>query len=191
MKLTIPSTTVKAHFLRTMAINTIYKDPRNSQLYQIQEKKFGNSYVKSSIPYFGSADVEYLQLEDIPQKCLKQENPVRGNIMTTMKQRISQLELLNGQLFTKDIRVGYDKIKQLLNGDKYFENDTDLFALDSGVIFHLRRKDTADDYGIQDYVKQVWNDSSMLGKVLERQHRFQTKLLNALNNAETTQTVAE
>jgi hypothetical protein len=90
MKLTIPSTTVKSHFLRTLAINTIYKDPRNSQLYQIQEKKLGNSYVKSAIPYFGTDD--YIQLEDIPDKCLKQENTVRGKIMTTMKQRISQLE---------------------------------------------------------------------------------------------------
>ena len=111
--------------------------------------------------------------------------------MTTMKHRISQLELLNSQLFSKDIRVGYDKIKQLLNGDKRYENDCDLFVLDSGVIFHLRRKDIYNEYGIQDYVKQVWKDSSMLGKMLERQHRIQTKLLSALNNAETTQAVAD
>jgi hypothetical protein len=39
MTLTVPSTTVKAHFLKTLPLSTVYKDPRNNHIYEVQEKQ--------------------------------------------------------------------------------------------------------------------------------------------------------
>ena len=53
MKLTIPSTTIKAKFLKTLPINTIYQDSRNEYAYQVVGKECGGSLTKMAVPYIG------------------------------------------------------------------------------------------------------------------------------------------
>ena len=94
MKLTVPSTTVKCRFLKTLAIGTIYKDPRNNYVYEVQERKAGSCYSKIAVPHFGRD--EPIEL-DVPDTLMKAENPERANVMSLMKQNIAHLEALNAQ----------------------------------------------------------------------------------------------
>jgi hypothetical protein len=54
MKLTIPSTTIKSRFLKTLPVGTIYKDPRNGDSYIIEEKKINECLSKTGVPYIDS-----------------------------------------------------------------------------------------------------------------------------------------
>ena len=49
MKLTIPLTTVKSRFLKTLPVGTIYKDPRNGHSYIIEEKKINECLSKTGV----------------------------------------------------------------------------------------------------------------------------------------------
>jgi len=53
MKLTIPSTTVKCRFLKTLPVGTIYKDPRNGHSYIIEEM---NAYQRQACHFFAMAN---------------------------------------------------------------------------------------------------------------------------------------
>jgi hypothetical protein len=109
MTLAVPSTTVKAHFLQTLPLQTVYKDPRNNHVYEVQEKQVDKAYSKIAVPYFRTS--EPIELNDISDKHLKLENPNRANIMLKMKQKLNRLEALNAQLmafynFNIDTRFG-------------------------------------------------------------------------------------
>ena len=98
MKLTIPSTTVKSRFLKTLPVGTIYKDPRNGHPYIIEEKKINECLSKTGVPYIGSdAPIEI----QVPDKYMKLDNPKRANIMALMKDKLNQLESLNRELMCK------------------------------------------------------------------------------------------
>ena len=125
MKLTVPSTTIKSHFLKSLPLNTVFKDPCNSHIYEIQEKKFGTSFSKIAVPYFGTK--EFIELQ-VPIKCMKMENPERANIMLKMKERMLQLETLNTQLMAKlNTKSCLEQINELLKGYKYYETDAEIF----------------------------------------------------------------
>ncbi len=127
MKLTVPSSTVKCKFLKTLSLGTVYKDPRNNKVYQVQERKIGNSYSRIAVPYFGSD--EPLELS-VPDKLMKAENPERANIMSVMKQKLCQLEKLNSQLMCKlDLKARFDQIQELLDGEKYHETSISLIVV--------------------------------------------------------------
>jgi hypothetical protein len=80
MKLTIPSTTVKSRFLKTLPVGTIYKDPRNGHSYIIEEKKINECLSKTGVPYIGSdAPIEI----QVPDKYMKLDNPKRANIIAS------------------------------------------------------------------------------------------------------------
>ena len=95
MKLSIPSTSFKARFLKTLPIGTVYKDPRNGHSYSVEERKQGQSFSKIGVPYIGSVEPIIVEVADT---LLKQLNPQRTNIMTSMKAKIAQLEAENEQL---------------------------------------------------------------------------------------------
>ena len=79
MKLTIPSTTVKSRFLKTLPVGTIYKDPRNGHSYIIEEKKINECLSKTGVPYIGSdAPIEI----QVPDKYMKLDNPKRAKSLT-------------------------------------------------------------------------------------------------------------
>jgi hypothetical protein len=115
MKLTIPSTTVKSRFLKTLPVGTIYKDPRNGHSYIIEEKKINECLSKTGVPYIGSdAPIEI----QVPDKYMKLDNPKRANIMALMKDKLNQLESLNRELMCKlDVKSRYQQIKELM-GDR-------------------------------------------------------------------------
>jgi hypothetical protein len=46
MTLSIPSTTLRAKYIRTLPINSVYKDPKNDQNYIVVERKLNNSFLK-------------------------------------------------------------------------------------------------------------------------------------------------
>ena len=95
MKLSIPSTSVKARFFKTLPLGTIYKDPRNGYAYEVKERKQGQTFTKTGEPYIGSAQPVTVEVADT---LLKQLNPQRTNIMRTMKIKIEQLKTENKQL---------------------------------------------------------------------------------------------
>ncbi|KAJ3415443.1 hypothetical protein HDV05_004885, partial [Chytridiales sp. JEL 0842] len=140
----------KAHFLRTLPLATIYRDPRNNHVYEVKEKRAGKAYSKTGVPYFGAAVP--IELQDINDKNLKLENPNRANIMVTMRKKLSQLEAINAELMTKlDIKSGYDKIVDILGKEKFFESEDDLYFVENGIIFHLKKKDMEEVESLKKY----------------------------------------
>ena len=115
MKVVIPSTTVRAKFLKTMPVGTVYNDPGNSHKYKVEEKMAGSALTKIGVACFG--DEESIDI-DVPEKLIKLVNPKRCNIMTQMKLRITALEQ-EIQTF-KGTQSPLDKIKTLLEGEEYY-----------------------------------------------------------------------
>ncbi len=124
MKLTIPSTTVKSRFLKTLPVGTIYKDPRNGHSYIIEEKKINECLSKTGVPYIGS------------------DAPI--NITALMKDKLNQLESLNRELMCKlDVKSRYQQIKELMGERKYFETERDIFCVgDECVVYQMRIADS-------------------------------------------------
>jgi hypothetical protein len=117
LKLTIPSTTVKSRFLKTLPVGTIYKDPRNGHSYIIEEKKINECLSKTGVPYIGrDAPIEI----KVPDKYMKLDNPKRANIIALMKDKLNQLESLNRELMCKlVVKSRYQQIKELMGERKY------------------------------------------------------------------------
>jgi hypothetical protein len=185
MKLTVPSTTVKCRFLKTLPIGTIYRDPRNNHVYEVQERKVGNCYSKIAVPHFGGD--EPIEL-DVPDTLMKVENPERANIMSLMKQKLAHLEAINAQLMSKlDLKSRFDQIQELMDGRKYHVTPDDGYLVDSGLIFHLRKKDCKEGEclksSLDSLYEMAWKDTSSLMKVMERQQRLQQKLLSCLSKS--------
>lgn len=44
-----------------------------------------------------------------------------------------------------DVKSRYDEILEFLGKEKYFESDSDLYFVENGIIFHLRKKDIDGD----------------------------------------------
>ena len=136
MTITIPSTSVKSRFLKTLAVGSIFKDPRNNYSYIVGEKKVNGTLLKISSAYFGSEEPVII---DVPDKYMKLDNPKRANIMTIMKDKMIQLEKLNADLMTKlNVKSKYSQIKELMCDRKYFENDKDIFCVQDGIVFQMR-----------------------------------------------------
>ncbi|KAJ3129517.1 hypothetical protein HK100_008543 [Physocladia obscura] len=147
MTVTIPCTTVQNRFLKTLFIGKIYKDARNEHTYEVQERKINTTLSKVGVPYFGSNQPLVI---DVPDKWMKMVNPMRANINQSMKERIfeleetvkrlqSELNHTNNPDFEKmsviEIKNSLlDKIKQLMNGNEYFETDSELFLVDGNLI---------------------------------------------------------
>ena len=76
--ITIPSTTVRNRFLKTLPIGTIYKDPRNNHPYEVQERKINYTLSKVGVPYFGTIEPVAI---DVPDKCNKMRKPFREHLV--------------------------------------------------------------------------------------------------------------
>jgi len=113
----IPSTTVKAKFLKSLCIGTIYKDPNNGCKYIVQEKRINDTLKKTAVPYFGKEDGQEL---DVSEECFKQLNPKRANIMSVMKNKVDFLEKENDLLKLKNFG-SKNKLDELIyKSDKIF-----------------------------------------------------------------------
>ena len=98
MSLHIPSCNVKSKFLKSLPVGTVFRDPRNNYNYEIVEKKINSTLTKAALPYIGTQQPTDV---DVPDKYLKLENPNRANILSFMKQRLAELEQINGDLVRK------------------------------------------------------------------------------------------
>jgi len=170
MKLTIPSTTVKSRFLKTLPVGTIYKDPRNGHSYIIEEKKINSD-----------APIEI----QVPDKYMKLDNPKRANIMALMKDKLNQLESLNRELMCKlDVKSRYQQIKELMGERKYFETERDIFCVgDECVVYQMRITDSKEEAHqlLEKYMRCVWKDPQLIARLMEKQEKIQTKLLQMLS----------
>ena len=118
MAITIPSTTVKSRFLKTLAVGTVYRDPRNSNVYIIQEKKINDCLSKVGCSYFGSQEPIDIV---VPDKYMKMEGIKRANIMTVMKVKVDALEKLNQDLMSKlSVKSRLEQIKELMGDSDCF-----------------------------------------------------------------------
>jgi hypothetical protein len=146
MKLTIPSTTVKSRFLKTLPVGTIYKDPRNGHSYIIEEKKINECLSKT-----GGTPVIHRQrcpIEiQVPDKYMKSDNPKRANIMELIKDKLNQLESLNREFMCKlDVKSRYQQIKELMGERKYYETERDIFYVgDECFTYQMRITDSKEE----------------------------------------------
>ena len=91
-KTIIPSTTLKSQYLqRNLKIGAIYKDPVNTNFkYIVEERELNGLISKIAQPYFGSE--EGLDLDDVPEKLIKMQNPKKHNVMKAFKQKLNNLK---------------------------------------------------------------------------------------------------
>jgi hypothetical protein len=113
MTITLPSTSIKAKYLRTIPVSSVYRDP-NGYNYQVVEKKMNNSLIKSAQHYLGQ-EIEPIILQDIPEDMLKKDNPNKANITKLMKSRINELEESVKQLLQQQHKSLYQRIQDLLD----------------------------------------------------------------------------
>ena len=197
MTLTIPSTIVRNRFLKTLPVGTIYRDPRNNHSYEIQERKINTTLSKVGVPYFGTIEAVAI---DVPVKWMKLVNPTRANINQTMKERIivlegmvtrlqSELNESNNPDFEKlsviEIKHSLlDKIKQLMNGNEYYETDSEIYFIDNILVYYSRKKDTGDNRErVQRIKTKLMNGDTNLCKELhDNQPAIQRKLYQYLKN---------
>ncbi|KAI8611256.1 hypothetical protein BC830DRAFT_1068978 [Chytriomyces sp. MP71] len=84
MKYTVPSTSVRNRFLKTLPIGTVYVDPRNSPKYKIQERKINTTLSKVGVPYFGSKEAITVT---IPESMMKMKLPLLEQIKQLMNDK--------------------------------------------------------------------------------------------------------
>ena len=168
MKLTIPSTTVKSRFLKTLPVGIIYKDPRNDI---IEEKKINECLSKTGVPYIGSDAPIEIQVPD-KYMYMKLDNPKRANIMALMKDKLNQLESLNRELMCKlDVKSRYQQIKELMGERKYFETERDIFCVgDECVVYQMRVTDSKEEAHqlLEKYMRCVWKDPQLIARLMGR-----------------------
>lgn len=182
MKLTIPSTTVKSRFLKTLPVGTIYRDPRNGHAYIIEEKKINECLSKAGMPYIGSGSPIEVH---VPDKYMKMDNPRRANIMGVMKEKTAHLESLVKEPQSKlDAQSRYGQIKELMGDRKYLETERDVYCVgDEGVVYQMRITKSKEETheSLEKYMASVWKDAHSVSKLMEKQDKIQSKLLQILN----------
>ncbi len=131
------------------------------------------------MPYIGSdAPIEI----QVPDKYMKLDNPKRANIMALMKDKLNQLESLNRELMCKlDVKSRYQQIKELMGDRKYFETERDIFCVgDECVVYQMRITDSKEE-AHQLLEKYMWKDPQLIARLMEKQDKIQTKLLQLLS----------
>ena len=137
MTLSIPSTTLRAKYIRTLPINSVYKDPKNDQKYIVVERKLNNSFIKTAEPYFEDK-IEPMVLENIPEDMLKIDNPIKANPNKLLKSRIQSLEDKCRVLLQNQYKSLYHRIKELLD-DNYHETSDCFYLLHSGLVLPFKK----------------------------------------------------
>lgn len=143
MQLVIPSSTLRSKYIRTIPIGSVIKDPLNGHSYIVEEKKLNNALSKVASPYFGDTEPTEIIVDE---KHLKLVNPKRANVNALMKNRINELEAkvqeLNSQLGS---RSKYEQIKNLMNGEEFFEDEKYLFTIGNGIVYGMKNTGDLDE----------------------------------------------
>lgn len=184
MTLSIPSTTLRAKYIRTLPINLVYKDPKNDQKYIIVEWKLNNSFIKTAEPYFEDK-IEPMVLENIPEDMMKIENPIKANPNKLLKSKIQSLEDKCHVLLQNQYKSLYHCIKELLD-DNYHETSDCFYLFHSGLVLPFKRvhyPTIADaQRAVDKKVHDIFSDIEILPKVMEKQHKLQQKLYQIIMN---------
>ena len=182
--LRLPSSCLRAKYIKTLPLNFIFEDPKSGLKYQVVEKKVNNNYVKVACHYFGN--LEASPLGDISGSMMKIENPIRANITKNMKSKINQLETTVRDLIKQLNVPSYQRIKNLLDGDRHFETDDNIYCLHSGIIIPLRRKHYKTlEYALEsidDVASRLFKEPKALTKLMEKQVDIQSELFQLLMN---------
>lgn len=184
MTLSIPSTTLRAKYIRTLPINSVYKDPKNDQNYIVVERKLNNSFSKTAEPYFEDK-IEAMVLENIPEDMMKIDNPIKANPNKILKSRIQSLEDKCRVLLQNQCKSLYHRIKELLD-DNYHETSDCFYLLHSGLVLPFKKvhyPTIADaKRAVDKKVRAIFSDIEILPKVMEKQHKLQQKLYQIIMN---------
>ena len=121
----------------------------------------------------------------VPDKYMNLDNPKRANIMAIMKDKLNQLESLNRELMCKlDVKSRYEQIKELMGERKYYETERDIFCVgDECVVYQMRITDSKEEAYqlLEKYMRYVWKDPQLIARLMEKQDKIQTKLLQLLS----------
>ena len=82
-----------------------------------------------------------------------------------------------------DVKSRYQQIKELMGERKYFETERDIFCVgDECVVFQMRIKDSKEEAHqlLEKYMRCVWKDPQLIARLMEKQDKIQTKLLQML-----------
>ena len=184
MKINIASTSVRAKYLRSLPINTVYKDPRNGQYYEVVEKCSGSTLSKIAIPYFGQTD-DAIEI-NVPDELLKVEHPLRKNIVAIMKEKVAQMEYEKDQLLVcLGPKADSDDFKTMFV-NKLFETNKELFYLsNSGIVFSISKDanvDQDENYKrLMTYVRETKHDKAKMKALLNNQYGLKLGL-NVIKN---------
>jgi hypothetical protein len=185
MTLNIPSTSLRSKYLKTLPVGTVYKDPKSGYNYKVTEKKLNNTLIKVAVAYLGS-DIEPISLQDVTEEYLKIEHPQKANIMKLMKNRLIALQKENKVLLEQQQKSLYQRIKDHLNEQNYYETKDVFYCLHSGMVLPLKKKlypSIEEAMAILDEsVDKIFKDSKVLLKTMSKQHSIQTKLFQLLIN---------
>ena len=153
MKTIIPSTTLKAKYLRNLPIQTCYLDS-NGHKYRVEERLVRGCLSKFGVAYFGENECKVL--EDIPIDMLKVSNPKRGNIMLTMKSKLTKLELPNRELVSElEFGKALEQVKVLFGNEEYLETETEFYHISNECLIYSLKKN---DVGNSNDLKQHFDD---------------------------------
>ncbi len=181
----LPSCSIRSSYLKKLPIGTIFTDPKNEYSYQIVEKRVGSSLVKTAINYLGNE--QPIKLENVPSEMFKIENPTKANPSLLLKNKIASLEEKCRSLLINQHKSLYHRMKEILDDDCHVTADT-YYILNSGLVLPFKRKyySTLDDAreNVEDMVQRIFQDSAVLPKVLEKQHKLQSKLLKMILSGE-------
>ena len=184
MAIRLPSSCLRSKYIKTLPIEFIFADPKSGLKYQVIERKVNNNYVKVACHYFGN--LEPSPLGDISESMMKIENPIRANITKNMKSKINQLETTVRDLINQLNVPSYQRIKNLLDSDRHYETDDNIYCLHSGIIIPLKRKhyktlEFALD-SIDDVASRLFKEPRALTKLMEKQVDIQSELFQLLMN---------
>ena len=178
MPITIPATSLRSKYLKSLPVNTVYLD-NNGHKYQVQEKRINQTLTKVGVNYFG--DEQPIELpDDLDPKHLKQQNTNRISIMTIMKERLTQMENLNKELLKKlDVKSKMKQIQEMA-GNGYIENEKYIFKVQHGIVFAVRKKGDNNIDLLDLYIKKTWMNPEELHHLITNQPKLQDVILQLL-----------
>ena len=183
MPLHLPSCSIRSSYIKKLPIGTLFTDPKNKYAYEVVEKQVGSSLIKCAVNYLGNE--QPIQLENVPSEMFKIENPSKANPSKLLKNKINSLEDKCRSLIQNQYKSLYHRMKEILDDDCHVTEDT-YYLLHSGLVLPFKRRhySSLNDAreNVDDMVHRIFQDSAVLPKVLEKQHKLQSKLFRLIMN---------
>ncbi|KAI8914144.1 hypothetical protein EDD86DRAFT_186668, partial [Gorgonomyces haynaldii] len=154
---------------------------RNNYNHGVVEKSVNATLTKNAMPYVGPKDPIVI---DVPDEHLKQENPHRANITSSMQQRLHELEGIAAEYTKNRAKSTYDQMKELLDNKNFYETDTHFYLLDMGLVFEMDKKKTHShdhaQFRLEAFKKSMCEKPEQIEKMTSNQPTLQSQLLGLL-----------